>query len=716
MYYKSYQDSFAVSFHQDISESFFQSVKKVALFITPEYEGIFRNGGVGTYYSTLSQKFAAEGWYNILILCRNQDEFNGKSNIQSLNHIFSTVETKKVLNIQDIHLNILNKIKNYDWLEYDNFCALFFTQAVANIFNKAVVYIDFPEMYGLGYRTIQAKQTGVLGNNCVIAVTLHSGQEWLREANKRYIIDYRKWFQQACHYEQYSFEHADLAFFPSHYLKAKVESYGWKTSHALHLPYCFPILKELLEKSESCSFQIHILSSTNITKIPLVFFGRLEERKGLRTFVEAVKLLELSLKEKIHIFFLGKIVSLHSPELKSLNSQQYIEREIGDEFSFSIINNLFSQEAIQLVSKLRHPIVCLTSSQDNFPNSALEMGQLPVSLVVSDTEGFREALNLVHRSLYIHWFQSENAISLSYTINHATSIYPEKSIQLVDRNCLNKVNQRLLNQRLKSIELNLSKAAIKKTKSSKITIGIICFYPNEKLWDCLESLSTQTYKNIDVVVLYKNIDNSTSILIKKLHSEYSSYKFVELNINTSLGSAYNHLVEYATGEYCLHLLADHIALPFMAEAFVDAGCKSGATAVVCSQMTLGNDHNNSKQINGSLARMLDFNQNNDIYPLFSTRALKEFRYLETDEVTALNWQIIAAMVATGKLVVYHPYPLYVLREKCEFRISSTSLYRERYYLRHYLCQIEPSKWSQRQLNLLLTSLEQSIQFEAKLQD
>ncbi len=61
--------------------------------------------------------------------------------------------------------------------------------------------------------------------------------------------------------------------------------------------------------------------TTQLTEIiPVVFFGRLEERKGLCTFVEAIKLLDQDLQAQIKITFMGKVVPLYSAELKHLNS------------------------------------------------------------------------------------------------------------------------------------------------------------------------------------------------------------------------------------------------------------------------------------------------------------------------------------------------------------------------------------------------------------
>lgn len=441
--------SFQVGFKQRLLEQFPKTVYRVALLVTSEYEGIFRNGGIGTYYRTLSEKLAAEGWYVILLLCQNQEQFGGKSHLPALKHIFSSSECRDVLELQPMHLAILSQFREWEWVDRENYCALFFAQAIAAAFERSFIYIEFPETLGLGYRTIQAKRAGVLGKHCFTAVTLHSGQEWLLEAHQQYTFPLPDWSLQTSQYEQASFEQADLAFFPSHFLEAKVASYGWKTDHALHLPYFVPELEPLLP-SKSLSGDLR--QELHNGRIPVIFFGRLEERKGLMTFIEAIQLLDAKTAEKIQIIFLGKNVQLQIETLKHLDSEQYIQQELGSNYAYHILADLYSREAIQLISQLNHPIVCLTSHQENFPNAALEMGQLPVNLVVSDTGGFRETLGLIERSHGVHWFTPGNEHSLAQSLKQAISTHSETP-SVPSQDSIYKTNQLLLYRRLKYLRL-----------------------------------------------------------------------------------------------------------------------------------------------------------------------------------------------------------------------------------------------------------------------
>lgn len=235
------EENFKIKFKPDFRKKLVKSADKVALLATPEYEGLSKNGGIGTYYTALSQKLSASGWYVILLLCQSEESFQGDSTIPALRHVFSSQEVEQVLALQPLHMSYLAAAKQEDrYIDYQSLCAFLFTQALCNHFKYSQVYVEFPETWGLGYRTIQAKKAGLLGSNCVTAVTMHSGHEWIYEANEAFVVQFPPFFWRLYHYEQYSLENADLSFFPSHFLKSKVESYSWQTGHTQHMPYFVP--------------------------------------------------------------------------------------------------------------------------------------------------------------------------------------------------------------------------------------------------------------------------------------------------------------------------------------------------------------------------------------------------------------------------------------------------------------------------------------------
>ena len=675
---------------------------KVAVLATFEYEGIFKNGGIGTHYKTLSEQLAADGWYVILLLCRASEAFGGTSSLPAVHHIFSTHEATQVLDLQPVH-HAMNEWLAHDYIDAQSFHCFLLIQAIAQSFNKAQIYVEFHEMSGIGYHTIQAKRCRVLSDNCVISVTMHSGHEWMYEANEWFSELYSNEFQKISTYEQYTFEQADVAFFPAHALKTKVESYGWKTAHAQHLPNFIPLVPAKTEPLGSKS------SSTiqESTRIPIVFFGRLEMRKGICTFVEAIKSLDAQTRSQIEVHFVGKIVELHPVKFRGLISDRYIHQELQDVVPYRIHPDLYSHEALQLVVNANHPIVCLASQQENFPNTGMEMGQIPVSLVISKTGGFQETLGIVERTSGVYWFESGNSKSLAEMLSKAISRHPEVP-SVAKKQELITTNQNLLTQRQKLIS-QAFKASTQTLEHSnpKVTIGVTCYNLGAYLIECLTSIESQTYRNLEVFVFDDaSPDLDTQDHIIHAQSLFPNYKFIRAERNLGLGAARNRLIEMATGEYFLPLDADNRLIPFGVEKFVEAAIASQAAVIICPMLSFGiyNGVHNFRL--SALPDLLHTNFIGDACSLFSMDLLRRFKHPERHDCSTQDWCIITSAIAINANVVHYPYPLYEYRQRANSMIKNASLSKERYHLRQYLAEIPPAEWSPRQLYMLMTNLQQ----------
>ncbi len=152
----------------------------------------------------------------------------------------------------------------------------------------------------------------------------------------------------------------------------------------------------------------------------LIFFGRLEERKGLPEFVEALNHLAAGNDcPPFRVAFVGKVVPLYGVSWKELDSAAFIKKLLDKSIQFSILGDFDSREAIDFVRSSSTAVVCLTSSSDNFPNAALEAGQIPHRLVVSDTKGFHQTLSLIGRTEGVYWFKPGCSLALAQAIGAA---------------------------------------------------------------------------------------------------------------------------------------------------------------------------------------------------------------------------------------------------------------------------------------------------------
>lgn len=317
-------------------------------------------------------------------------------------------------------------------------------------------------------------------------------------------------------------------------------------------------------------------------------------------------------------------------------------------------------------------------------------------------------MKLLARTSTVRWFEPGNSCPLSISLSEAISAYPETP-QVPEQAFLEQVNQGLMYQRLQCIDEAFAQSNALELKRPKVTIGVTCFNLGQYLFDCLKSLNGQSYSNLEIIVLDDaSNDEHTLEIIEQAKSFFSNCKFVRLDNNVGLGAARNYLVTIATGHYFIPFDADNVALPFMVEKFVNATCRSSADIVVCSQMKFGEVDSLLNFVGGPLPTLLRSNKCGDACSLFSIELLREFKHSEDRKVVTHDWQILSAAVATGKKIAYFPYPLYLYRVRYDSMLASANFFRDQYHLRQYLAQVEPSKWTQRQLYMLLSGAQQLI--------
>ena len=474
------------------------------------------------------------------------------------------------------------------------------------------------------------------------------------------------------------------------------------------MPYFVPLL-------DSTSSGRNDLPTVDNAKVPVVFFGRLEERKGLCTFVEALHALPPTLRRTLHVLFLGKIVQLYSTPLAHLDSRQYIEREMPTDVSYSLLSDLYSAEALHYVHEQRHPIVCLTSPQENFPNTALEMGQLPVKLVVSDTGGFRETLELVKRSAGLYWFEPKNPQALAHTIHRA--IAEDGAAPAVPRPVdIEHVNRCLLERKMTVIQQAFARANIAHVERPRITVGVLWQEQTPSLLDCLASIEAQNYANLDVIVLDNEGDDPRGReTLEHARSLFPHYRFVRSPASLSSGAAWNHVLELAEGSYFLALDPETFLAPFAVAHLVKAASHAQASIVCCPSRSRTTGEEIAGFSGGPLPRLIEAPLRRETRFFGAVSFLRQFRRLEDYDALTYGWEILGAALATGERITYYPYPLYESSIDSESTtLDEATRLKQQYQLRQYVAQIPPAQWSKRQLSLLLMATQQLLQAKLSL--
>lgn len=384
---------------------------KVAVLITQEFEPLTKNGGVGTYFKELATQFKKNNWQVILVFAgpKTQSESH---NLKHIDKVYCCESQKEKGNYSTSCQYTFedNPSDPYQGKSYKCFCIL---KKIEKENRDCLIYAEFHEMCGLPYYSVQAKKTGNFKKQTILATTIHSGHEWIFTLN-RSIFNYQaRPFLRIATREENSFRNADLKIYPSNSLRKILVKWGWNLNGAVRLPYFIPHIKKINYLREP------------VSGIPIIiFFGRIEERKGIVEFISAINLVSKQHK-RINLIFFGKSVILHEQCNSPLTSKEYCETNLASNVKWKIHDGLSSEEAIKKIQDIQNKIICLASPEDNFPNTALEAGQIDCPLVVSDNIGHREALKHVERKDGVLWFQPGNCEDLSKQITKALA-YPKK--------------------------------------------------------------------------------------------------------------------------------------------------------------------------------------------------------------------------------------------------------------------------------------------------
>ncbi len=151
-------------------------------------------------------------------------------------------------------------------------------------------------------------------------------------------------------------------------------------------------------------------------------------------------------------------------------------------------------------------------------------------------------------------------------------------------------------------------------KSPLVSIATLCYNQEGFLIETLDSIKTQTYSNIEVILLddYSN-DNSVEIIEKWLEENNCSWRFIKHTENQGLCKTANEALSLAGGEYFQIIACDDVLYPDKIERQVNLFSKLHENvSVVCGDLelideegkTTGYDHNTFKDDDVSYTDLL----------------------------------------------------------------------------------------------------------------
>ena len=512
--------------------------------VSPDLVGPVKNGGIGTACFHLA-KVLAKNSYNVSLL------FTGPLQNENHDHWQSYYKTLGIeyFYIDDVHQKV--KINGASDFQRKSFSVYKFLKS------KSFDFIHFQDWQANALVSLQAKETTEEFNNTVITVTMHSSTQWQQEGMKVFnhmppIEDSKqKWA------EEYCVRNCDVLISPSkHMFKWANESNWLMSKNQKVIPYCF------CEKTNTSFY--------GVDSKHLIFFGRLETRKGLEYFIDNV----LEMENKIEkISFLGKVGTVSNQ-----NSSKYISDKLADKIDFKILSHFDTFESIDYIKRTQG-LVVIPSLLDNFPYTVIESIQNNIPFICSNAGGIPE---MVDPQIIFDINQKYGLLNLLkkintgffYKLNHVYDAYDSNSQWMS----------------LHDTKIRLSNNSQYKTEP-KISICIPYYNYPKYLPLLLKSISNLNYKNFEVIIVNDGSpDKDAEEVFFEMKKKYKDFKFY-CKENSGVGDTRNFAASKAHGEYLVFMDSDNLADPAMLKHFSIAIQKSNADCITCYFNAFDQDYN-----------------------------------------------------------------------------------------------------------------------------
>jgi glycosyltransferase involved in cell wall biosynthesis len=514
--------------------------------VTPDIIGPIKNGGIGTHCYYLG-RFLAAHQCQVTVLYTGPFEHKTASSWQrwyaNMNIEFVLLDTVAPSLHYQVHGSNPYTLKSqrvYEYLARQEFCVVFFQDWQAN-----------------GFVSIQMKRMGLAFSNTLLTVTAHSCSEWIREGMN---LPMRAMRDDAGvdYCERYCCQYADLLLSPSRYML------DWLESHFFILSKNTQVIPYLIEKEHSKNannLKVHEKFNGH-----LAFFGRLERRKGLHIFCQAVtSLLKTEAGQHIQkISFVGKV-----GECQGQSATEYIRKSIKSwpkKVRVVLKTNLDQMSALTYLRETRAS-VCIPSLLDNLPYTVLECLNWKIPFIASHTGGIPEVVsapNLFEPTPLKLSQKMESWLVQKYT---QPSLYTLTKVQK------------------KWLAVAREKVVPRKAITTKPLVSICIPYYNygKYLPILLTSLAKQTYPALELIVVNDGSTDVSSRIFDELEKKYESYPTWHFfrKENEGLAKTRNFAAAQAKGKYLIFMDADNIAREDMVEVFVAAILYSGTDCLTC---------------------------------------------------------------------------------------------------------------------------------------
>ena len=341
-----------------------------------EFVGPTRTGGIGTAYTSLAEALADEG-HEVVVLFSGEEEHPGSLHEWTAHYRARGIELHglpaHVPTPEDpAYRHQIRAHQVFTWLR----------EAERR---RGFDVIHFPEVLGHAYFAVRAKHQGLAFGGATIVLGAHSSTSWVLETNGALMQAQGDFIDDFC--ERESVAGADVLVSPSAYMLDWMRSKDWQVPERSFVQQyvrstAVAELARTVAEAESPGV------SAGPTEI--VFFGRLEPRKGLTLFCDAVdRLAEGAADGVARVTFLGK-----ESTIEGLAAGEYIgARAASWPWPSEIVSDLNQPQAVSYLKAPGARLTVIPSLADNSPNTVYEALALRLAFIASRVGGTAELID-----------------------------------------------------------------------------------------------------------------------------------------------------------------------------------------------------------------------------------------------------------------------------------------------------------------------------------
>lgn len=550
--------------HDDDHSQNSESITKVCL-VTEELANIGPSGGIGAAFAELATLLSKETAFQPTILYTNFYAARSEDvKIQLAQFAERTGCNVEILAPGDY--------VNPDFQpQHISYAAMRWLQSSATRSSGGCWdYVHFHDYKGIGYFSAARNRQRPNSIARKIVVQAHGPSRWAVEANGKFfsseeqlIVDFM---------ERRSLELCDQVVSPSQYLIDWLNNKGWQLARERHNPaIILQNLRALIPQKPAINAQNLSLCRPRCVK-EIIYFGRHEARKGLKTFLSAIAILDkCKLPQPLNVTILGGL-----GDIGETPSLVFLERaaKTWTNIRLKLLTDFNRDDALQYLSEEETTkLVCICSDYENSPYTVVEAAQSGCMLIMSAAGGGKELVESDGFAGCIQMTGPSLADSIKDAIENPDKYAPHPSktdAQLKD-NWLNFHQQGKEQNRER--ERNKHLLLGHQLRDAPLVSFIITHFNRPlKLLEAVRSVLIQTYPKIEIIVVDDGTPDDAALDQLKTVVEpllkLSRGRLIYRQ-NGYLGAARNTGLEHAKGEYIIFMDDDDIAMPTLTSCLVE---------------------------------------------------------------------------------------------------------------------------------------------------